>query len=766
MTVRPDALYDLLPEVVRASDALAGQPLRALCRVFAGQADVLDADVAGLYENWFAETCDPWVLPYLGELVGYRPVPENAPPADDSPRGRALARVLYPRAEYARTVAHRRRKGSLLELQHLARDAAGWPARAVEFRHLRAAAWAARAGRGPRSGVSLRDEDALARGFGPFDGLPRRPDLRRVASRLTPGRGSVGAVGLWVWRAKVHRVGCGRAYHLTGDFGPPGARVERYLLNPLGVDQQLFVSPEPVPDPVEPAGEAEVPGPLRRQALRADLAAGATTYYGPDRSVCLWVVDESTGQDAVGDRPPDAAPIRADKLAVADLARWEEGLPPRHPFFSRDCKVEAVIDPRCGRVLYRRKGKREQALFARYHVGSAADVGGGGYHRTAFPNPDGLTRTITVGGPRPADSAAAEDWVPTLRQALKLWARAGKSDGREAVQPRRWVVELATDATLRIGRDDEEDAETELRSGEALLIRAAPGVRPVVVHRRARPADSRSRGAWAITAAKEAADPPVFALDGVMLAGTALKLGGRFASVRVRHSTLGGAAGVAVELDTFDGCLALDKSLVLGPILAGPDLLGCAVSGVPDAPPKYPPPRVRVADCVLDGRAGGPAAAVAGRAVPGAADAEPGYIELALARCTLFGTVAVTALSLAEVCVFAGRLRVTNAARGCVRYCALHPADFEATESPTPPRYACQPDLSGAIPRFASTRYGDPGYARLADDCPDDVRRGGTAGGEMGAFHDEYWPQREALLRARLAEFTPAGADARLFFAT
>ena len=30
----------------------------------------------------------------------------------------------------------------------------------------------------------------------------------------------------------------------------------------------------------------------------------------------------------------------------------------------------------------------------------------------------------------------------------------------------------------------------------------------------------------------------------------------------------------------------------------------------------------------------------------------------------------------------------------------------------------------------------------------------------MGAFHDLYQPQREDSLRARLAEYTPAGTDA------
>jgi hypothetical protein len=36
----------------------------------------------------------------------------------------------------------------------------------------------------------------------------------------------------------------------------------------------------------------------------------------------------------------------------------------------------------------------------------------------------------------------------------------------------------------------------------------------------------------------------------------------------------------------------------------------------------------------------------------------------------------------------------------------------------------------------------------------------------MGVFHDLFQPQREANLRARLDEFTPAGMDAGIIFAT
>lgn len=67
---------------------------------------------------------------------------------------------------------------------------------------------------------------------------------------------------------------------------------------------------------------------------------------------------------------------------------------------------------------------------------------------------------------------------------------------------------------------------------------------------------------------------------------------------------------------------------------------------------------------------------------------------------------------------------------------------------------------------FASQRYGTPWYAQLADGSAEEIRRGADDGAELGAFHDLYRPQREDGLRARLAEYTPAGTDAGLFFVT
>jgi len=113
--------------------------------------------------------------------------------------------------------------------------------------------------------------------------------------------------------------------------------------------------------------------------------------------------------------------------------------------------------------------------------------------------------------------------------------------------------------------------------------------------------------------------------------------------------------------------------------------------------------------------------------------------------------------------------------------------------SDTPRRYECQPDLvdaavgalytEGAVaaaerdvllnaerlrvePDFDSRRYGAPAYCRLAPSCAPEIVTGADDDSEMGVFHDLYAPQRAANLRQRLNEYTPAGTDSGIIYAS
>ena len=67
-----DRLYQLLPAIYRIRDAEQGEQLRALLSLISDELASVEADIQGLYENWFVETSDEWVVPYIGDLLGVR----------------------------------------------------------------------------------------------------------------------------------------------------------------------------------------------------------------------------------------------------------------------------------------------------------------------------------------------------------------------------------------------------------------------------------------------------------------------------------------------------------------------------------------------------------------------------------------------------------------------------------------------------------------------------------------------------------------------
>src|SRR5215470_1726865 len=115
-----EQLFSLLPAVYRTRDASEGGPLKALLSVLAAQSTLVKDNVEQLYDDQFIETCASWVIPYLGDLVGYNSIYELVSASFDS------------RAEVANTIGYRRRKGTLLALEQLSMDVSGRPAVVVE----------------------------------------------------------------------------------------------------------------------------------------------------------------------------------------------------------------------------------------------------------------------------------------------------------------------------------------------------------------------------------------------------------------------------------------------------------------------------------------------------------------------------------------------------------------------------------------------------------------------------------------------------------
>ena len=97
----------------------------ALFAVLESQYGLVQDNLAQLYDDQFIETCAPWVIPYIGQLIGYNGGYTAALTSPDS------------RAEVANTIGYRRRKGTLVALEQITHDVSGRTTMAVEeFRNL------------------------------------------------------------------------------------------------------------------------------------------------------------------------------------------------------------------------------------------------------------------------------------------------------------------------------------------------------------------------------------------------------------------------------------------------------------------------------------------------------------------------------------------------------------------------------------------------------------------------------------------------------
>src|SRR5437588_5205753 len=186
MTTQLDRLYELLPKYYRQRDVEQDTKgiLLALLRVITEQVNVVEADIAKLYENWFIETCQDWVVPYIGDLIGYQLVRDAGEPGDVSAEGQQLNKILISRRDVANTIHFRRRRGTLALLEQLALAVAGWPAYAIEYYKLLSITQNTNYRYSDRGRtVDIRDNKALEHVGGPFAQEAHTVDVRRIVSQ-------------------------------------------------------------------------------------------------------------------------------------------------------------------------------------------------------------------------------------------------------------------------------------------------------------------------------------------------------------------------------------------------------------------------------------------------------------------------------------------------------------------------------------------------------------------------------------------------------
>lgn len=732
-----DRLYKLLPTVLRTRDAERGYPLRAVLQVISEQVNLLEADIAQLYENWFIETCRDWVVPYIGDLVGYTPLYDTGgtvslQDTQDTPAP-AGERILIARREVANTVRMRRRKGTLAVLEELSLAVAGRPARAVELYRLLSFTQNIdylHLDRGRT--VDLRDGDALENLGSPFEETAHTVDIRSINARHFPERYNIPDIGVFVWRLKTYSVTQAPAYCLEEESE------NCYLFSVLGNDTPLYnrvSSSGPTP------GKSSFPVPISRRDLQGcktggpprSTACGLPCYYGRDKSFQIWVGPAEKRVDV----------SESYEIVPADLSEWTY----------RPQPMQIAVDPVLGRIAFPPVHFHRQPVWVTYNYAFSSDIGGGEYDR-ALSQPSSFTLYLVGEG----------EELTRINDALTKWYDEA---------PANAVIEITDSGTYV------EPINIDLKGGQSLQLRAAGRKRPVirVLNRQTSLPDDLSVSGEqnAGTGNKDC----WFTLDGILVTGGGVRVQGSVSGVTIRHSTLVPGRGLyrdcrpaspmeaGLELDDAPRCVQIEHSII-GAIQVNRDEV------------TEDPCLIRISDSIVD-------ATKVNRIAIGAPEKLCAFAVLDIRRSTVFGKVQTHAIELAENSIFMGSILACRRQQGCMRFCYVTP------DSRTPRRYECQPDLveSGALalakkdglspaekekllsserlrvePEFNSTRYGKPTYCQLSNTCADEIRRGADDRSEMGVFHDLYQPQRAANLRARLDEYTPAGMAAGIIVAS
>jgi hypothetical protein len=427
MSFNAQRLYELLPAVYRIRDAEAGEPLRELLAVIAEQVGVLEEDLEQLYDDQFIETCAEWVVPYIGDLIGYRALHNVAP------------KVGNQRAEVAHTIGFRRRKGTAAMLEQLARDVTGWNARIVEFflllgwtqymNHTRPASFYA---------PDMRQWEPLENINGPFDTVAHTVDVRRIATGR--GKHNIPNIGVFLWRLN--------AYSLSKS---PAVQVDaqRFRFDPLGKDTPLFTKPDPEDEITHLAEPINTPNPISRRVLDKYLAK----YYGPGKSIFIEGID-------IGD-------VRACNLSDAGGGTWAH----------TPQAGKVAIDPVLGRIAL--GDAQATPPLVTFHYGFSADMGGGEYERAdtfdALLQPvekipaqhatiQGALNAVTGGGVAEISDSGRYQQTPSIS------ANAGMRVELRAANEHRPTVVLGGDLLINGGADSEVTLNGLLISGGALRV--------------------------------------------------------------------------------------------------------------------------------------------------------------------------------------------------------------------------------------------------------------------------------------------------------
>ncbi|HEY2858176.1 MAG TPA: hypothetical protein VGJ21_07150 [Terracidiphilus sp.] len=800
-------LWNLLPAVYRTLDVGpapgAPGPLQELVNRIGAQAATVRRSVDRLGENQSIETCDDWVIPYIGDLVATRIV--------------SCLDAAAQRIDVAKTIYYRRRAGTVGVLEELAADIASRDARVVEFfrrlgrtRHqfdpplsyqienpvtgpigftdstLEIAEGLVGAYSGTPAGgfADLRNPYAASNTGTAFDEYAYTADLR--AGGQTLGHFNIRNLGVFLWWLKAFPISA--ATPVSSGANPPC-----FTFDPTGREIPLFAPSQRV----------------------AETSSWGEHWISPDEWE-LPVAIRETLWATVPDKlyPPTFAP---SAFSVGLLAAGSGAPLPL---------AQLMIHPSRGRFGFI-GGEPVGTLAVCYNFGLASEIGAGGYNTAILsdlPVPQ-VTQTIAGGNGADIDNALLAvsgdaniqiaDTLTYAGPAQTLTVPDGATVVVSALSGERPVLRWTTgtpQAWTIVGQAAASGQPTVLVL-EGLLLQGAnivlQGAFDSVYLRMMTLDPGTSYAAPPLCSGQKPSPPPsplpMFgtAIDGMPLAPATLYIEGSITNL-VLERTISGPIrtryGGAVEEMTASDCIiqsipthpvaktgTLDNPTVFDPASLGDSLkygtnalAKTAVTGDPlksdlvAYTPGTPPSAALETEMMAAIKQFTPADAEA--AWPLAlADVALGFAEgtVSLSRCTVVGRTYTHRLSASES-ILTGLATVEDPQSGCVRFTAY----AKGSNLHQPYRSV---EVKAGAPIFESRNFGQPNYMKLRSDAdaqilapgkggsgcgdpsnapvakPGTILEGAQNGSEMGVYCLEGIPLKRRGLALKFEEYAPIG---------
>ncbi len=494
MTSVRQSLYDRLPELYRIKDQEripAGQ-LKAFVDILDSTQSAVSDNIEALYHDLFIETCHDWVIPYLADLLGTSHLS-------------GLPWTL--RADVARTIKHRRRKGTLGAIESLTFSLTRWASHTLELRDRIVWDQQLNHQRPDRNGqaplpllpgenqsiavavqggtVNLRDPALLSFYNGPFDPFAKLIDVKPIVTGAA--RHNFPNLAIFLWRLADYTLPAIQPdFVMNQRFAPlpeilsPGAAefVVGFNLHPLGEPMVLFNTHRFQADDEPPnlTSKDAVPGPMPTARLSDKTLTG-----NPESYVTLEFYNTASdlprlmASDSVGLTLYLPASLSGANWTFrgANLCAWQEGINPEL------AEYEIAIDPVHGRILFGVTDTSSEANLIQEGLFASVTYG--------FSGPTGaqpIVRKSLVRNKISVDYEGFTDESGTttaISNGLALQQALDNLPSRSAPL----LIEIQDSRTYDLninavaGVDNESGLDV-LRLNRSLHIRAASGQRPII----------------------------------------------------------------------------------------------------------------------------------------------------------------------------------------------------------------------------------------------------------------------------------------------